>query len=365
MTSSKELVPQGSSLPPLILRYGIWVLLFIGALLILSVGLSCFFTVQQNEAAGVTRYGSLISSKPVGPGFHFKVPFIDEVHTIRMSIDKIAIDKVKVKTTDNQFVEVDLNLTYRVYDPFKAMFQVGSMGNGGVIDKVIPFAQSRALDVFGQVNALQIVDQKQALEAEILRATQERAIDLFGEKIEDVQITHIEYSPGFESNIEKMVQTRNEQISAQNILIVRQTEAKQAVAIAQGQADSAAATADGNKRVAIATAEGEKTRITLTAEGQAAQTRLQADAAAYSRKVTSEAEANAQRLIVTAVGTAESEVIAAKVKSAGSVDSYASILRAEASKKWDGSVPRVQLGATASDKGGVQPVLVLPQTDPK
>jgi hypothetical protein len=79
--------------------------------------------------------------------------------------------------------------------------------------------------------------------------------------------------------------------------------------------------------------------------------------------VTSEAEADAQRLVIAAVGTAESEVIAAKVKSAGSVDSYASILRAEASKKWDGSVPRIQLGA--SDKGGAQPVLVLPQTDTK
>src|ERR1700688_4577549 len=170
MTTPKDLVPQGSSLPPLILRYGIWVLLFIGSIIILSLGVGCFFTVQQNEVAGVTRYGSLISSKPEGPGFHFKAPFIDQAHTIRMSIDKIPIDKAKVKTTDNQFVEVDLNLTYRVYDPFKAMFQVGAMGSGSVIDKVIPFVQSRALDVFGQVMRLKIVNKKQPRKADIWKA---------------------------------------------------------------------------------------------------------------------------------------------------------------------------------------------------
>ena len=38
----------------------------------------------------------------------------------------------------------------------------------------------------------------------------------------------------FEKNIELMVQTQNQQVSAENILKVRQTEAKQAVAIAQG-----------------------------------------------------------------------------------------------------------------------------------
>jgi modulator of FtsH protease HflC len=344
---------EESLLAQLLFRWGKWVLLCFLLLLLFSLGLGCFYTVQQNEVAGVTRYGSLVSAKPEGPGFHFKVPFIDEVHTIRMSIDKIPLDKVKVKTTDNQFVEVDLNLTYRVYDPFKALFQVGAMGSGDVIDKVVPFVQSRALDVFGQVNALQIVDQKQALEASILQVVQARGIDLFGEKIEDVQITHIEYSEGFEKNIEKMVQTRNEQISAQNMLVVKQTEAQQVVAVAKGQADSAAAGADGDKRATIANAEGLAAKTRLEAEAGAYKTKQQADADAYSRQVN--AEANAKAILV--VGTAESDVIAAKIKAAGSTDNYASILRASAATKWDGSVPKVQLGA--SDKGS-QPVLILP-----
>jgi membrane protease subunit HflC len=346
-------IPTSEELGQLVFRWGKWVFLGLLVLLLFSIGTGCFYTVQQNEVAAVTRYGSLVSTKPEGPGFHFKAPFIDQVHTIRMSIDKIPIDKAKVKTTDNQFVTVDLNLTYRVYDPFKAMFQVGAMGSGDVIDKAIPFVQSRALDVFGQVNALQIVDQKQALEASILQAIQARAIDLFGEKIEDVQITHIEYSEGFEKNIEKMVQTRNEQISAQNMLVVKQTEAQQVVAVAKGQADSAAAAADGDKRATIAAAEGLAAKTRLEAEAVAYRTKQQADADAYAREVNAEANAKA----IAIVGTAESDVIAAKIKASGSTDNYTSILRASAATKWDGSVPKIQLGA--SDKGS-QPVIVLP-----
>jgi modulator of FtsH protease HflC len=69
------------------------------------------------------------------------------------------------------------------------MFQVGEMGSGGVIDKVIPFAQSRVLDAFGKVNALEITNRKTQIESELLVAIQAQAIELFGERVEDVQIT--------------------------------------------------------------------------------------------------------------------------------------------------------------------------------
>jgi membrane protease subunit HflC len=327
----------------------------VGVLVIFSFVLSCVYSINQNELGGVTRGGKLISDKPIGPGYHFKLPWIDDIHTIRMSIDKLAIDKLTVKTTDNQFVAVDLNLTYRVSDPFKALFQVGDMGHGGIIDKVVPFVQSRALDVFGQVNALQIVDQKKKLEADILLAVQAPAMDFFGERIEDVQITHLEYSEGFEKNIEKMVQTRNEQVSAQNMLVVRQTEAQQQVAIAKGQADSAAEQADGAKRVAIENAEGAAKQTTLQADANFYAAQKAADAAAYTRKVQSESEAKAQ----AAIGAAQAQVYESKIKSAGSAEAYANVLRAEASAKWTGGVPVYQFGN--GDKGGSEPVVILPQ----
>ena len=100
-------------------------------------------------------------------------------------------------------------------------------------------------------------------------------------------------------------------------------------------------------------AEGLAAKTRLEAEAVAYKTKQQADADAYARAVNAEANAKA----IAIVGTAESDVIAAKIKASGSTDNYTSILRASAATKWDGSVPKIQLGA--SDKGS-QPVIVLP-----
>jgi regulator of protease activity HflC (stomatin/prohibitin superfamily) len=216
------------------------------------------------------------------------------------------------------------------------------MGARGIIDKVTPFVQNRTIEVFGTVSALQITDQLIDLQNRILLAIQAPAMDYFGERIEDVQLTGLKYSPTFEANVEAMVQTRNQQIQAENVLKIRETEAKQAVATAQGQANSNAAVADGSKRVAIA-----------NAEGAAQQVRLQADAAAYSRKVQSEAEANAIRVI----GEAQGFQLAQMVKGAGNSEAYVNYLRAQAAMKWDGSVPKMAMNA--GDKGA-QPLVVVP-----
>lgn len=311
--------------------------------LIAAVVLSSYYTVNQNEAGAVVRFGKLISDEPVPPGLHFKLPFIDSIHTIRTSIDNISIPDVRVKTIDNQFVAVDLNLSFSTSNAFKALFQVGDMGSGSVNDKVVPFVKSRTLDVFGQVNALEIADKKKFLETSILSTVQGSVDDLFGEHIQDIQIIEIKYDENFEKNIQVTVQTRNQQLSAQNILKVRETEAQQAVAVAKGEADAAAAQADGQKRVAIA-----------GAEARAQSVRLGADAAAYDVTKRAEAEATAKK----EVGAAEAEVILVKTKAAGSADAYAAILKAEASKNWRGTVPAVQLGGTGGQGGA--PVLVLP-----
>jgi hypothetical protein len=48
------------------------------------------------------------------------------------------------------------------------------------------------------VNALEITNRKTQIESELLVAIQAQAIELFGERVEDVQITKIGYDPTFE-----------------------------------------------------------------------------------------------------------------------------------------------------------------------
>ena len=94
--------------------------------------LDSFYTVEANEVAGFTRFGSLISTSPEGPGFHWKMPFADTAHRVRVSQDRFTIGSIKVKTVDNQFADVDISLTYHTGNAFKVLFQVGEVGPAGV-----------------------------------------------------------------------------------------------------------------------------------------------------------------------------------------------------------------------------------------
>jgi regulator of protease activity HflC (stomatin/prohibitin superfamily) len=210
-----------------------------------------YYVVEPNEVGAVTRMGSLVSEAPAPPGFHLKLPFIDTAYKVRTSIEKIPIPDVKAKTTDNQFVGVDLNITYHTQDPFRVLFKVGEVGPEGVHDKVIPYVQSRVLDAIGKVNALEIANQKSAIEANILKDIRTPVLELFGEFVDDVQITAIDYDPVFKQGVEKMVQTRNDQIAAQNVLVITKTQAETAAAKAKGEADAVVNAAEGEKQKAI------------------------------------------------------------------------------------------------------------------
>ena len=206
------------------------------------------------------------------------------------------------------------------------------MGKGGVHDKVVPYVQSRTLDEFGKISALEIPDTKGVVEANLLKDIQLPVAELFGENIDDVQITGIHYDPAFEANVQEMVKTRNAQVSAQNMLQVRETEAKTAAAIAKGEADAAVAIAEGNKQRVIKEAEANAQKVTLAGQAQA--------------------EA------IKKIGQAESDVIKEKVAAAGNPATYADILKAEAQKNWKGEVPTYNLGGSSP----VNPILMIPNS---
>jgi regulator of protease activity HflC (stomatin/prohibitin superfamily) len=44
------------------------------------------YTVQPTEMAGVRRLGTVVTTDPVGPGLHFKLPWIDTVDTVSNSV---------------------------------------------------------------------------------------------------------------------------------------------------------------------------------------------------------------------------------------------------------------------------------------
>ena len=101
----------------------VMILVVIGVLclLVLSVILGSFFTVETSQVAIVQRLGKF--ARVAGPGLNWKTPYL-EVVVQRMSMKVQQFDvQVETKTQDNVFVHIPVSIQYKVMpDAVEAAF---------------------------------------------------------------------------------------------------------------------------------------------------------------------------------------------------------------------------------------------------
>ena len=49
------------------------------------------FVVEPTEMAGVRRFGEVTTREPYGPGLHLKLPLIDQVDHLQVSLDILQV----------------------------------------------------------------------------------------------------------------------------------------------------------------------------------------------------------------------------------------------------------------------------------
>ena len=105
------------------------------AVIVLAVvavlGFNSFYTINEQENAVVVTFGS--PAAVTSPGLHFKIPFVQQVHKVDMTIRSFPIgydmdtreaipDESLMITSDYNFVNVDFFVEYRVTDPVKFLY---------------------------------------------------------------------------------------------------------------------------------------------------------------------------------------------------------------------------------------------------
>ena len=94
-------------------------------------GLNAFYTIGEQENAVVTTFG--VPETVTEPGLHFKIPFVQNVRKVDMTIKGFSIgydqysneskpEESLMITSDYNFVNVDFFLEYRVTDPVKFLY---------------------------------------------------------------------------------------------------------------------------------------------------------------------------------------------------------------------------------------------------
>ncbi len=97
-------------------------------IVLLVVALASLFTVDQTEQALVLRFGEPVAGRGLitTPGLHFKYPFIENVVFLDNRILVVEAPKQEVLASDNNRLDVDSFLRYRIIDPLKFYQTVGS-----------------------------------------------------------------------------------------------------------------------------------------------------------------------------------------------------------------------------------------------
>jgi membrane protease subunit HflC len=162
----------------------------IGALVIVVAALfilrMAVFTVDPTEQALVLRFGQPVGDVIDAPGLHFKAPLVDQVVYIDKRILALDDERQEVLVAENQRLEVDAFVRYRIVDPLVFYQSVGTIAGadaqlGGMLNSALRRSLSEA-------SILDIVRNKRdALMADI-RDQMKTGAARFGLEIIDVRI---------------------------------------------------------------------------------------------------------------------------------------------------------------------------------
>ena len=237
--------------------------LIVGAIVLFIVALGSVFTVGQTEQAIVLRLGEPVAGRGLvtEPGLHFKLPFIENVVYLDNRILFAESPNLEVLASDNQRLEVDSFLRYRIIDPLRFYQTVG--GELGAKNQLASVLNSAVRRVLSEANQRQIVrDERAALMVKI----KEQA-DLeghkFGVSVVDARIRRVDLPQQISEKVYGRMQTERAREAAEYR--------------AQGAEQAQRITAKADRDVIVLKAEAQRQADQTKGEGDAERNRIFAD----------------------------------------------------------------------------------------
>ena len=140
---------------------------------VLFVGLSSIFVVDEREKALVLQFGQIKAVKEE-PGLNFKIPFIQEVVRYDARILSLDTDTIEVTPSDDRRLVVDAFTRYRIRDVVQFRQAVGVGGTRVAEDRLSSILNAQIREVLGadQVTSNTILSEDRR---ELMRRIQRQA----------------------------------------------------------------------------------------------------------------------------------------------------------------------------------------------
>ena len=129
--------------------------------IIVAVGLSSVFIVDEREKALVLQFGRVVAIKE-DPGLAFKIPLIQEVVRYDDRILSRDIDPLEVTPLDDRRLVVDAFARYRIVDVNQFRQAVGAGGIAFAEDRLDSILRAETREVLGSVSSNDILSSDRA-----------------------------------------------------------------------------------------------------------------------------------------------------------------------------------------------------------
>lgn len=242
-------------------------LIFLAALGLLAALIligGAMFTVTQTEQALVLRFGEPVAGRGLitEPGLHFKIPLIETVIFLDNRILDAESPNLEVLASDNQRLEVDSFIRYRIVDPLRFYQSVGSIA--GANNQLASVLNSAVRRVLSEADQAQIVRNERASLMIKIREQANIEARKFGVSVVDARIRRVDLPQQISEKVYGRMQTERAREAAEYR--------------AQGSEQAQKITAKADRDVIVLKAEAQRKADQMKGEGDAERNRIFAEA---------------------------------------------------------------------------------------
>ncbi|MBQ7296038.1 MAG: SPFH/Band 7/PHB domain protein [Clostridia bacterium] len=217
--------------------------------------------VQQAKAFVIERLGAYQTTWNVG--LHFKIPFIEKVAKV-VSLKEQVVDfpPQPVITKDNVTMQIDTVIYFQITDP-----KMYTYGVEHPLTAIENLTATTLRNIIGELELDQTLTSRDIINSK-MRAILDEATDLWGIKVNRVELKNIVPPREIQDAMEKQMKAERERRES---ILKAEGEKKSAILLAEGERESAILRADAQKQSHILEAEGQAEAIIkvqqATAEG--------------------------------------------------------------------------------------------------
>lgn len=169
---------------------------FVGLILLLivvAVGWSSLYYVDQRERAIVFKFGEIIRSDD-GPGLHFKIPFVEQVRKFDARIQTMDAGAENYLTFEKKNLVVDSFVKWRIRNVAKYYVTVGGLKTSAQ-RRLAQRVNDSLREAFGTRSVQEVISGDRAkIMALVKQATDDQAQEI-GVEVVDVRLKRVDLDP--------------------------------------------------------------------------------------------------------------------------------------------------------------------------